>query len=616
MALPILAKTITSALVKKGTKAKNESKKVSAEKLLPGSTDKKKVKVSKFRSRKPKTYRNKFETSKFLPPSKIEEQFDMKKMDDLLMSLVDNTNDLKKATKKDVDDEKEKNIQKNNVKSKVKRNKREENIEEKKTVAKISKPMKFKTPDFLKDILGMGGRLILATGIMSILNYLTDPEKKDGLIQFLTDHMDKIILGTLATLGAVFVASFAPVIGTVGTILSILTPAIIGMVVALVKAAPLMILAYSVINQGLGRSEKEVIKHLEDMGGVNHENKEKLIEKYKQQIEDITVDLGPILGKGTLQPGVLSELRHRIRFLETGKFDYGSMKLEYDFGTPFDYNMGNEYDWERGETKQSQFGFSVPQDKVSVPQDTKPQTKALPGLKLGSLKGDSGSVAYAGQKRASLSTEYSPLAQSDIDEQNLSIISGKGWRESTGTFHKGYDIPAEEGTPIYAYFPGVILRNMPNVKGYGNLIEWKDDVYGQTHMFAHMMEPSTLSPGTKFKKGTVLGKIGNTDGGTGISQGPHLHWEIGPQRAEVDPGEWVRKHPLKVSPNQPKSNQDQNVSSQTSYEKSGTQVAMVQVPTPVPMPSGGGSGGKGVIIGGGTGLDVNRYILATHYKEA
>ena len=28
------------------------------------------------------------------------------------MSLVDNTNDLKKATKKDVDDEKEKNIQK------------------------------------------------------------------------------------------------------------------------------------------------------------------------------------------------------------------------------------------------------------------------------------------------------------------------------------------------------------------------------------------------------------------------------------------------------------------------------------------------------------------------
>ena len=110
MALPILAKTITSALVKKGTKAKNESKKVSTEKLLPGSTDKKKVKVSQFRSRRPKTYRKKFETSKFLPPSKIEEQFDMKKMDDLLTSLVDNTNDLKKATKKDVDDEKEKNL--------------------------------------------------------------------------------------------------------------------------------------------------------------------------------------------------------------------------------------------------------------------------------------------------------------------------------------------------------------------------------------------------------------------------------------------------------------------------------------------------------------------------
>ena len=71
MALPILAKTITSALVKKGTKAKKESKKVSTEKLLPGSVGNK-VKVSKFKSRTPRPYRKKFEPTKFLPPSKID----------------------------------------------------------------------------------------------------------------------------------------------------------------------------------------------------------------------------------------------------------------------------------------------------------------------------------------------------------------------------------------------------------------------------------------------------------------------------------------------------------------------------------------------------------------
>ena len=590
MALPILAKTITSALVKKGTKAKNESKKVSTEKLLPGSTDKKKVKVSQFRSRRPKTYRKKFETSKFLPPSKIEEQFDMKKMDDLLTSLVDNTNDLKKATKKDVDDEKEKNNQKNNVKSKVKRNKREEKTEEKKTVAKISKPMKFKSPDFLKDILGMGGRLILATGIMSILNYLTDPEKRDGLIQFLTDHMDKIILGILATLGVTFVASFLPVIGIAGTIISILSPVIASMVGILVSppVVAALVTAYAV-SKLLGNSKKATQNVLDEKGLGNASREE--------QSEALMSPSGlSSTFTGTINP----EARGEDLDDEKDKNQW------WDFLDLFPNKV---------DPNGKIFGL-IPQPEpgslASGPM-VKPQTKVLPGLKLGGLQGHSGSVAYAGQKRASLSTEYSPFAQSDIDEQNLSMISGMGYRESSGRDHKGYDIPAEEGTPIRAYFPGVILRNMPNQGAYGNLIEWKDDVYGQTHAFAHMMEPSTLSPGTKFKKGAVLGKVGST----GISEGPHLHWEIGPDGAQVEPGEWIRKHPqIKVSPNQPKSNQDQNVSSQTSYEKSGTQVAMVQVSTPVPMPSGGGSGGKEVIIGTGRDEDVNRHILATHYKEA
>jgi len=590
MALPIPSKKITSALVKTGDDAKKENKKISSEKLLPGSTDKNKVKVSQFRSRRPKTYRKKFETSKFLPPSKIEEQFDMKKMDDLLTSLVDNTKDLKKVTKKDVDDEKEKNIQKDKVKSKLKRNKREEKTEEKKTVAKVSKPMKFKSPDFLKDIVGMGGRLVLATGIMSILNYLTDPEKKDGLIQFLTDHMDKIILGILATLGVTFVASFLPVIGIAGSILSLLSP-LIGTLISICIATLPAALAFAggyLVPKYFPDTVNKQERKIDQLPGTREEK----ITVLKEQLKNLNWFDRYVRGMG-------SEIEEQIYRLETGRTkSYGK-----NFGQAGDPLYTD--DDERRETS----------TEVQEPI-VKPQTKVLPGLKLGSLKGDSGSVAYAGQKRASLSTEYSPFAQSDIDEQNLSIISGMGYRENSGRDHKGYDIPAEEGTPIRAYFPGVILRNMPNVKGYGNLVEWKDDVYGQTHMFAHMMEPSTLSPGTKFKKGTVLGKIGNTDGGTGISEGPHLHWEIGPQGAEVDPGEWVRKHPLKVSPNQPKSNQDQNVSSQTSYEKSGTQVAMVQVPTPVPMPSGGGPGGEGVIIGTGRGENVNRYILATHYKEA
>ena len=259
MALPILAKTITSALVKKGSDAKKESKKVSTEKLLPGSVGNK-VKVSKFKSRTPRTYRKNFKPTKFLPPSKIDENFDMAKLDDLLASLVDNTEDLKKVTKKDVEDEKKKATQKKNVKEKLKRSKREEKTEEKKAVTKVkSSPMKFKAPDFFKDIFAMGGRLILATGVMQVLNYLTDPKKSDGLIKFLTDHMDKIILGSLAILGATFVASFLPVVGMMGTIFSLMTPIVTGLVAIMLNPAVLAVLGLI----GGGMALREILYRLE-----------------------------------------------------------------------------------------------------------------------------------------------------------------------------------------------------------------------------------------------------------------------------------------------------------------------------------------------------------------
>jgi len=130
-----------------------------------------------------------------------------------------------------------------------------------------------------------------------------------------------------------------------------------------------------------------------------------------------------------------------------------------------------------------------------------------------------------------------------------------------------------------------------------------------------MQEPSPLRPGTKFKAGTVLGKVGNTDGGTGISEGPHLHWEIGKQGSEVDPGEWLQKHPINVAPSSspPK---NQKVSYQTEYERSGVQVAMVQVPVPIPVETPISVGGGG---GSSSGSSVNTYsdlFLASRYSEA
>ena len=160
------------------------------------------------------------------------------------------------------------------------------------------------------------------------------------------------------------------------------------------------------------------------------------------------------------------------------------------------------------------------------------------GPALGGLKGHSGSVAYNGQQNAPLSVSYSPFSQSDISSQGMKIISGRGYRASTGSVHKGLDIPSVAGTPVYAYLPGKITQNR-TASGYGNLVEWQDSIYGEKHMFAHLQAPSSLKVGQEFPAGTMLARTGDT----GSPGSFHLHWEIGAQGAEKDPSKWVAAHP-------------------------------------------------------------------------
>lgn len=180
-------------------------------------------------------------------------------------------------------------------------------------------------------------------------------------------------------------------------------------------------------------------------------------------------------------------------------------------------------------------------NNTSPSNNTPPSSNISAGsdVRFGSVSGDSGSVAYNGVKGAKLSVNYSPFSASDVESKNISIISGKGYRSGTNSNHKGYDFPAPEGTPLYAYLPGTVLSSK-YFSGYGNGIEWKDSIYKQKHFFAHMMSPSPLKTGDSFEQGTLLGKTGDT----GSKDSFHLHWEIGGRGSEVDPGQWVNSHPL------------------------------------------------------------------------
>jgi len=180
-------------------------------------------------------------------------------------------------------------------------------------------------------------------------------------------------------------------------------------------------------------------------------------------------------------------------------------------------------------------------DPPDPPPGTTPPEAPLSGgsSAFGAISGNSGSVAINGKENTPVAVDYSPFSKSEIQKQGLSINSTKGYRRKTNTDHKGYDIPAKEGTPLYAYLPGEITKNQV-MSGYGNLVEWKDSVYNERHRFAHMMGLSPFRVGKQVRQGDMLGKVGST----GISTGPHLHWEIGPLGSQVDPGVWARAHPL------------------------------------------------------------------------
>lgn len=159
--------------------------------------------------------------------------------------------------------------------------------------------------------------------------------------------------------------------------------------------------------------------------------------------------------------------------------------------------------------------------------------------KFGGVSGQSGSVAYNGRSSAPLSVAYSPFSASDVSSKNIQIISGFGQRG--GRMHKGFDLAAPAGTPIHAYLPGKVTRVAYDSGGYGYYIEWQDSIYNEKHLFGHMVRSSPLKVGDQFSQGALLGNVGST----GISEGPHLHWEIGAQGSEVDPAKWINSHPIK-----------------------------------------------------------------------
>ncbi len=100
------------------------------------------------------------------------------------------------------------------------------------------------------------------------------------------------------------------------------------------------------------------------------------------------------------------------------------------------------------------------------------------------------------------------------------------------TFHYGVDLAAASGTSIYAAKSGTVVQStMASVNGNYVTIQHSD---GTSTLYAHMSSRA-VSVGDYVSQGSVIGYVGTT----GLSTGPHLHFEIYVNGSTVNPMEYV-----------------------------------------------------------------------------
>ena len=142
-----------------------------------------------------------------------------------------------------------------------------------------------------------------------------------------------------------------------------------------------------------------------------------------------------------------------------------------------------------------------------------PGADLLTDTKPKDTKGGSGSIAKGKGGKSSIISNVAGYFKNPVPNARKS----RGVTSS----HKGVDLAAPIGTPIYAAAAGRVLTAKMGWNGaYGNMVILQHP-NGTKTLYGHMVRLGT-STGAQVKKGQVIGYVGNT----GRSTGPHLHFEV------------------------------------------------------------------------------------------
>jgi len=169
------------------------------------------------------------------------------------------------------------------------------------------------------------------------------------------------------------------------------------------------------------------------------------------------------------------------------------------------------------------------------------------------LAGDGGSFNLASVFR--VTPRPAPLLGNGNRRLLLPIIgsavntSGFGWRLhpllGAWRLHAGEDLAAPEGTPVVAALSGKVVSS-GLAGGYGLAVEVEHQRPMRRTLYGHLSE-LYVKAGDVVRQGEVIGRVGST----GLSTGPHLHFELREPAAggwvAIDPGDFDPGSGLKGS---------------------------------------------------------------------
>ena len=129
------------------------------------------------------------------------------------------------------------------------------------------------------------------------------------------------------------------------------------------------------------------------------------------------------------------------------------------------------------------------------------------------------------------------LMKTPINGARLSSSFGKRKHPILGftKMHTGTDFAAPKGTPIMASGHGIVVKSSW-CGGGGNCVKIKHNSSYQT-VYAHLSKFGRgIKKGVRVKQGQIIGYVGST----GLSTGPHLHYEV------IENGRKINSQKLKL----------------------------------------------------------------------